>query len=172
MARPRFCGRCGGRLDSHADGALTCAACGRPAYENSKPCAGVAIERAGRVLLVRRAIEPFRGWWDIPGGFLEPGEHPAGGAIREAREETGLDVAVSDLLGIWMDTYGEGEDRVHTLNCYYLAHIIGGEPRAADDAAELGWFEPGKLPAQLAFAHAPLVLAAWRRRALTDRSDG
>jgi 8-oxo-dGTP diphosphatase len=100
-------------------------------------------------------IEPYRGWWDIPGGFLAPGEHPAMGAAREVLEETGLVVEPGELLGIWMDTYGAGDELAHTLNCYYVARVVGGVERPADDAAELGWFGPDHLPAEIAFAHAP-----------------
>jgi ADP-ribose pyrophosphatase YjhB (NUDIX family) len=117
------------------------------------------------VLLVRRAIEPYKGWWDIPGGFLEPGEHPAAGAAREVLKETGLIVEPTELLGIWIDTYGADDERAYTLSCHYLAQVVGGEERAADDAAELAWFGPDELPDEIAFAHQPAVLEAWRRRA-------
>ena len=64
----------------------------RSALRNAKRCASAVIVREGRVLLGRRAGEPGRGQWDIPGGFLNPWEHPADGAMREVREETGLEV--------------------------------------------------------------------------------
>lgn len=137
-----------------------CPACGRVAYENAKPCAGALVERGGKVLLVRRAIAPYRGWWDIPGGFLEANEHPESGAIREVREETGLRVRLAGLLGVYLDHYGAAR----VLNLYYLARPAGGRERPGDDAAEVRWFGPAELPARIAFPrHARRVLADWRR---------
>ena len=166
MHHHRYCPRCGAALRVGTErGAFACTGCGRPFYENSKPCAGALVERDGRVLLVRRGIEPYKGWWDIPGGFLAPGEHPAEGAAREVREETGLIVEPTELLGIWIDTYASGDEQAYTLNCHYVARIVGGAERAADDAIELAWFRPDELPAEIAFEHQPAVLEAWRRRA-------
>ena len=163
-----FCPRCGAPLappsgQATERGHRECTGCGRRLYDNSKPCAGALVEREGKVLLVRRAVEPFKGCWDIPGGFLEPGEHPADGAAREIREETGLIVEIGDLLGIWIDDYAYDEAESYTLCCYYVARPVGGQTRADDDAAGLRWFGPDELPTEIAFHHAPLVLEAWRR---------
>ncbi len=116
--------------------------------------------RDGQVLLGRRAIEPGRGMWDIPGGFLEPWEHPAEGAAREVAEETGLRVRMASLLAVVMDTY---HDEFYTLNVYYLAEVLGGEEdmQAADDLVELRWFTPDTLPGEYAFRHCAGVIDAW-----------
>ena len=137
----------------------TCPACGAMHFRNAKPCAGALVVRNGRVLLGRRALDPARGCWDIPGGFLDPWEHPAHGAVRELREETGLQVRLERLLAVTVDTY---QDRDYTLNLYYLAEVVGGTERPADDLAELRWFGPGELPRDLAFPHCARVLAAWQ----------
>jgi 8-oxo-dGTP diphosphatase len=109
----------------------------------------VLVLEQGRVLLVKRAIEPFKNWWDIPGGFLESGEQPETGAIRELAEETGLQIRPLELLGIYVGTYGEqGES---TLNLCYIAELTGGRPRPDSDVAQLGWFELDALPEQVAF---------------------
>ncbi len=164
-----FCPHCGQPLARPARGRAErghrdCPSCGRRLYDNSRPCAGALVERDGKILLVRRAVEPFRGWWDIPGGFLEPGEHPADGARREVREETGLDVEIGDLIGIWIDDYAYEEAESYVLTCYYLARIVGGEASPEDDAAALGWFGADDLPERIAFAHAPSVLETWQKR--------
>ncbi|GIK39242.1 MAG: DNA mismatch repair protein MutT [Chloroflexota bacterium] len=113
-----------------------------------------------KLLLIRRAIEPFKGCWDIPGGFLEPGEHPEIGAVREILEETGLRVQLGELLGIFMDVYETTGDP--TLNIFYTATVAGGEARAGSDAAHLHWFDLDALPQQIAFKSAHKVLALLR----------
>jgi len=123
----------------------------------------VLAARDGRLLLVRRGIEPFRGYWDIPGGFLEEGEHPEAGAVREMREETGLEVRLTGVFGIYMDRYVYQEEQGVTLNIYFLAEVVGGKEQAGDDAAQLGWFGPEELPTRVAFDHARLVLEDWAR---------
>ena len=143
-----------------------CSACAYQAYANPKPTACVVCTDAdGRVLLARRGNEPAKGKWDLPGGFLEEGEQPLEALRRELREETGLEVEPGDFLGIWMDWYELDGDRQSTLNLYWAARVLGGEPEAADDVSELGWFRADELPPpeQMAF-HIAEVLAAWREQ--------
>lgn len=141
-----------------------CSRCGRVHFRASKPCGGVLAVRDGLLLLVRRGEEPFQGYWDIPGGFLEEGESPKIGAVREMREETGLEVRLVDLFGFYMDRYVYQDELATTLNIYFLAEVVGGREQPADDAAELGWFGPNELPGRIAFDHARLVLEDWARR--------
>lgn len=166
-----YCPYCAARLskdpvDPRAP--RVCANCGATHYHNSKPAAGALILRDDEILLVERAVEPFRGYWDVPGGFLELGEQPTDGARREALEETGLIVELADPpFAILMDRYGDSGD--HTLNLYYVARVIGGEPRPSDDAAALSWFPLSALPDRIAFEHCAELLrrlAASRGRAL------
>jgi 8-oxo-dGTP diphosphatase len=128
------------------------------AYRNSKPCGEAVVVRDGRLMLTRRVHEPQAGWWDLPGGFLEPGEHPEAGVIRELREETGLDVRPVRLIGLYMDVYGPDGDP--TMSVTYECEVVGGVEQAADDVAEIGWFDPGDLP-EVAFDHGRRVLADW-----------
>jgi ADP-ribose pyrophosphatase YjhB (NUDIX family) len=117
---------------------------------------------AGRVLLARRAFDPFQGFWDAVGGFLDEAEHPLAGVRREVREETGLDFEPRELLGIWMGTYGD--DRRATLNLFWTGHLGPGTPQPADDVRELRWFGPDELPGPEELAFDGLVadvLAAW-----------
>ena len=159
----RFCPDCGSPLPPPEDAsgrlsAQVCSACGSIHFRNAKPCAGALVVRDGQVLLGRRAIEPGLGLWDIPGGFLEPWEHPADGAAREIAEETGLRVRMTALLTVVMDSY---HDQFYTLNIYYLAKIVDGEVQAADDLAELRWFGADALPDEFAFAHCAAVMDTW-----------
>jgi ADP-ribose pyrophosphatase YjhB (NUDIX family) len=163
----RWCPRCGEEL-SGGGSRVECGACGFVAYASSKPTVGALVEDGnGRLLLARRAKEPFKGRWDIPGGFLEEGEHPLEGLRRELEEETGLEVEPLDFLGVWMDRYGGDSTAEATLNLYWTARTVSGDARAADDVDDLRWFERDELPRPegLAFRNVPLVLAAWRARA-------
>ena len=141
-----YCPRCRNELDC-SQGKVECSECGFVAYASSKPTASaLCIDEAERVLLARRAVEPNRGAWDAPGGFLEEGEHPLDGLRRELREETGLEIAPLELLGIWMDRYGGDSTAESTLNLFWTARVVGGEPRPADDVSELRWFGQDELP--------------------------
>jgi NAD+ diphosphatase len=161
----QWCPRCREELRGDEQ-RVECPACGFTAYASSKATVGALIEDGERVLLARRAKEPFMGLWDIPGGFLEEGEHPHDGLRRELREETGLEVEPVDFLGVWMDRYGGDSTAEATLNLYWTARAFAGEPQAADDVDDLRWFDRDELPApgELAFQNVPLVLAAWRAR--------
>jgi ADP-ribose pyrophosphatase YjhB (NUDIX family) len=144
-----------------------CPGCGEWFYRNSKPCAGaLVVDGRGRLLLARRAIAPFEGHWDLPGGYLEDGEHPEAGAVREVLEETGLAVRVTGFVGIYMDTYGEGG--ASTLNIFYSAEVIGEAPEtleAKDDVAELAWFPLDALPLDdFSFENGKRAITDWRAR--------
>ena len=157
--KPRFCQACGGAVVEH-DGRFDCAACGRRHYLNSKPTAGGLVVRDGKLLLVRRQNEPFKDWWDVPGGFLDAGEHPEAAVVRELREETGLEVRPARLFGMYMDTYGD--DGEPTLNIYYECEVVGGREQAGDDAVELGWFGVDEIPENVAFENGRQVIEDWR----------
>jgi ADP-ribose pyrophosphatase YjhB (NUDIX family) len=159
----RYCPRCRSNLDRNG-GRARCPSCGFVYYASSKATAcALCVDEHGRVLLARRANEPFKGRWDLPGGFLEEGEHPLDALRRELREETGLDVEPIDFMGVWMDRYPYDADTASTLNLYWTARVTRGSPEPADDVSELAWFEPDELPAQdeLAF-HIADVLRVWR----------
>lgn len=159
----RYCPKCAGNLEPTGDaGPKRCARCGAVFYLNPKPTASAVVTRNGRALLARRARPPFEGYWDLPGGFIEPDEDPITAVKREVREETGLEIEVLDLLGIFPDRYGEAGEP--TLNIHYLARAGTGEPRPADDVAEVRWFGPAELPETVAFENVARALAAWVRR--------
>ena len=114
------------------------------------------VDDAGRVLLGRRAFDPAAGRWDLPGGFLEEHEDPVTALRREVREETGLDVEPTTLVGFYLEPY---ENRV-VLCITWLARVVGGEERAGDDLVELEWFARDAIPYdELAFAHYAAALS-------------
>ncbi len=110
------------------------------------------MDRPGRpIVLIERRNPPFG--WALPGGFVDVGERLERAALREAREETSLDVVLTDLLGCYSDP--ARDSRGHTVSAVYVA-TASGEPRAADDAAGLALFDPAACP-PLAFDHALIV---------------
>jgi len=159
-----WCPRCRGPLALVVQGRVACEACGFVAWANPAPTACALCEDGeGRLLLTRRAHEPFLGYWDIPGGFLHEDEHPLDALRRELLEETGLEIEPGAFLGAWIDRYGDAPGSQFTLNLYWRARVVRGDERPADDVSELRWFAREELPArdQLAFANVPLVLDAW-----------
>jgi mutator protein MutT len=159
----RYCPRCRAEL-SRDDDKIDCPDCGFVAYGGSKPTASaVVLDEEERVLLSRRAVDPFAGKWDLPGGFLEEGEHPVDCVRRELQEEAGVEIEPLVFLGIWIDGYVYRDRSFSTLNLYWTARIVAGEPVPRDDVAELRWFAPHEVPAdELAFGHLPAVLSALR----------
>ena len=115
----------------------------------------------GRVVLVRRKHPPEG--WALPGGFVDVGETLEAAAVREAREETGLDVTLEDLVYVYSDP--RRDPRRHTLSAAFVGRAAG-QPVGADDADEARAFRWDALPSPLAFDHAE-ILADARRLLLT-----
>lgn len=124
------------------------------------PCAAVIVTRDdGKVLLGRRAIEPHRGKWEVPGGFIELGEHPADAARREAHEELGTEVTLVGLFGVYVD---EGVTGPLQTTVYGALARSAPDPDPAE-VIEVGWFDPGTPPEPMVPAHRRR-LADWVRR--------
>jgi len=116
------------------------------------------VDRPGRpIVLIERANPPYG--WAIPGGFVDLGETLEAASIREAREETSLEVELKVLLGIY--SRPQRDPRGHTVTAIYVAQA-SGTPQAADDAKNVGVFSLDALPQPLAFDHAQ-VLEDYRR---------
>ena len=162
----KYCPRCRDELE-RGEGFVECPACGFRTYANSEPTASaLCVDDEGRVLLSRRAGAPFEGRWDFPGGFLNEGEHPLDALRRELKEEAGVEIEPLEFLGVWIDRYSEDDSGPATLNFYWTARIVQGEPEPDDDVAELCWFSAEQIPREeLAFRHLPEVLAAWQKHA-------
>jgi 8-oxo-dGTP diphosphatase len=104
----------------------------------------------GKFVAIRRGNEPFKGMWALPGGFVEYGERVEDGARREALEETGFEVELIELTGVYSDP--ARDPRGHTASVVYLAKPVGGALRAGDDAAEVKLIGPDD-DITLAFDH-------------------
>jgi 8-oxo-dGTP diphosphatase len=108
---------------------------------------GAIIIDRGRALVVRRATEPLKGEWSIPGGVLELGETLRSGVAREAKEETGLDVVPLEVLDVYDRIVADpdGRTRYHYVLIDYLCQVTGGELCAASDASEVRWITEAEL---------------------------
>lgn len=121
---------------------------------NPFPTVDVIIESKGAVVLVRRKNPPPG--WALPGGFIEYAESAEAAAVREAREETGLTVRLTGLLGVYSSP--DRDPRFHTLSVVYMAEAEGDrEPRGGDDAAQARLFPLHALPRDMAFDHAAII---------------
>jgi ADP-ribose pyrophosphatase YjhB (NUDIX family) len=128
-------------------------------YVNPKLVVGVIPERAGRILLLRRAIEPRYGAWTFPGGFMEIDETVEEAAAREAHEEVGLHVRVLDLIGVYSRPGPRGPGIVSIV---YRGTVTAGRPQAGREALETKWFRPSAIPWQdLAYETTRWALSDW-----------
>jgi ADP-ribose pyrophosphatase YjhB (NUDIX family) len=147
-----FCPRCATALEDFAEGAQVrrrCPACGFVFYHNPVPAAGGAICRGDALLLVRRAVEPRKGYWSLPAGFMEYNESARGCAEREIGEETGLMARAGDVLGVYS---GFDDPRQHAvLIVFWMNEVELRDPTAGDDADDLAFFSPGRIPENIAF---------------------
>jgi len=141
-----------------------CSACGFVFYENPA-CAAAAIvlDGHGRVLLVRRAIEPFKGCWALPAGYQEIDETAADAAVREVREEAGLEIEVVELFDL---LFVSADVRKPANLAVFVCKPLGGELCAGADALEAAWFALEELPPDLGFDNGPRILERLRRRLL------
>jgi ADP-ribose pyrophosphatase YjhB (NUDIX family) len=139
----------------------TCHRCGSEmaVYRNPIPTVDIIIEvDGGKIILIKRKNYPVG--WAIPGGFVDYGESLEEAAIREAREETSLDITLVEQ----MHTYSrpDRDPRQHTISTVYIAKGQG-LPRAADDAAEIGEFTQDSLPGPIMFDHKEILSDYFKR---------
>ena len=133
---------------------LTCPSCGSNVkqYRNPVPTVDIIIESDCGIVLIERRNEPLG--WALPGGFVDYGESLESAAVREAREETSLEVSDLRLLGCYSDP--SRDDRMHTISTVYIAKGHG-IPHAADDALNAAIFRLDSLPGKLCFDHARIL---------------
>lgn len=126
-------------------------------FIDPKVTAAVMAEQQGRILMVRRTMEPGLGQWCFPGGFMEIGETPQQAAIRECQEESGYDVEINRLIDVFYyeDYRGSG------VLIMYKGKITGGRPQSGDDTDRVGLFSPDGLP-EIAFDSNRQAIALWQ----------
>ncbi len=157
-----FCALCGGAMTSRIvlpdrRRERVCSRCGYVAFLSPKLVAGCLVVENGRVLLLRRAVEPQLGRWTFPGGYVDLGESPAQAAARETLEEVGMDVRVENLLGLYWS-----EPRPPTVVAVYLAAPTDKPPRTSEEASEVAYFAPELIPwKEIAFRTTRAALRDW-----------
>ena len=166
---PRFCLRCGGAVrrqlvPEEQRERLVCQSCGLTHYLNPRLVAAAIPERDApegrrRLLLMRRALEPRRGFWTPPGGFVELGESTEEAALREGEEEIGLHLELVELLGVY------NRPAVGVVVVVYRARALAEEPRLGAEALEARWFTADTIPwDDLAFESTVRALRDWVAR--------
>ncbi|TAM79441.1 MAG: NUDIX domain-containing protein [Chloroflexota bacterium] len=161
----RFCSRCGtalrfGPVDGELRERLSCSACGFIAYLNPRlVVTTLPLTERGEIVLLRRGIEPGRGSWAQPGGFLEIDETVREGAVRETLEETGLVVEPAEIVGLY------SRPQAAVVVVAFTAPIVGGELHLNEEALEFGTFSPERIPWDgIAFDTTTRALRDWLRR--------
>ena len=159
-----FCPRCGNPLtDGERFGKThrVCEACGFIHFRDPKVAAVVFVTQGARVLLVKRRMNPEQGKWALPAGFIDYGEDPKEAAVREVKEETGLDVMITGLVDVLHATPSGGLGA--TIVILYTGAVTGGVLRAQDDVAEAVFFAPDEIPLDaIAFESTRLQLERWQ----------
>jgi ADP-ribose pyrophosphatase YjhB (NUDIX family) len=167
-AKVKFCPLCGAAMSSRLlmpenVERKVCTRCGFVLFPGPKLVAGCFVIDEGRVLLLRRGIEPAVGKWTFPGGYVDFGENSADAAIRETREEVGMRVGLGPLLGVFVDSMSPAITVV-----VYLATPGKVPPSLSDEATEVRYFAPDDVPwHDLAFpttTDALTVWVAWTRK--------
>jgi 8-oxo-dGTP diphosphatase len=155
----RYCPRCTAALEvrnAHGSERPVCPKCGKVVYYDPKLAATVVVERDGKVLMVCRDTEPGRGLWSFPGGYVDRGEVVESAAAREVLEETGLEVTITGMVGLF------SEEGLPVVLAAFVGRIDGGRAVAGHEVSEVGFFPPEELP-PLAFPRDRKILEKWRR---------
>lgn len=146
---PRFCVACGSRLSAIREEGkrrLRCRRCGWKFYNNPVPAAVALVIKGRKILLGRRAAAPYKGTWDLPGGFLEGDEAPEVALRRELKEELGVRIRSARFLGFFRETYGPQGFLI--LAMVYRVRLKQCRLMTASDVSELRWFDREHLPFQ------------------------
>lgn len=143
----KYCPRCGNKFTSKKT-FLECKYCGMNYYLNPKACNGLVLKNErGEIMLVERAVNPKKGYWDVPGGFLDVQETFEESVHREVKEELGIEIGDLKYAGSWVDTYEFQGINHPTVCAMFSAEIKGASKiKPADDVASYKFFKPAELP--------------------------
>lgn len=142
----KYCPKCAGKFECMGDNLLTCADCKYNFFVNAAPAVGVVIvSNQQEVLLVKRKFEPYKGTWDIPGGFMQPYETYEEAQRREAREELGIEIQVGEFLGSMPEVYPYKGVELPFIGFYSRAIIASGTITPKDDVDKAQFFNADEL---------------------------
>jgi ADP-ribose pyrophosphatase YjhB (NUDIX family) len=165
----RFCSNCGGNLvfgpvEGEDRSRLACERCGFVRYVNPRlVVTTLPITERGEVVLIKRGIAPGYGRWAQPGGFLEIDETVEEAAARETLEETGLEVELGEIIGLYSRIVAE------VVTVAFEARIVGGKPTATRESLETRPFAPDEIPwNEIAFETSGRALLDWVARVRPD----
>jgi ADP-ribose pyrophosphatase YjhB (NUDIX family)/ribosomal protein S18 acetylase RimI-like enzyme len=157
-----YCQRCGHQMSSNMIGGRerpVCPHCGFVIFKNPVPGVGVLVEMEGGVVLIKRGHNPKKGRWALPAGFIEADESIEEAAIRECKEETNLDVELTEMFHV--DSFPNDPTPQSGIIIFYRAKPIGGLLAPGDDAVETQIYAPDALPVDVAFRTHRAALARW-----------
>jgi ADP-ribose pyrophosphatase YjhB (NUDIX family) len=169
-AEVNFCALCGAEMEQRIvlpdrRRHRVCPRCGFVFFAAPKLVAGCLVIDGGRVLLLKRGLEPALGKWTFPGGFVDFAEPAAEAALRETAEEVGMRVRLGPVLGVYTDPANAKAQVV-----VYRAEPDGGEPTTSEEATEVRYFAPDEIPwDELAFRSTLDALTDWAASVITGR---
>tara|TARA_B100000470_G_C19733946_1_gene365875 strand:- start:401 stop:865 length:465 start_codon:yes stop_codon:yes gene_type:complete len=144
-----FCQNCGNKLINQF-----CSHCKETIFEDPKLAVAGIIVKNDQILLIKRGVQPQIGKWAFPSGYVNRYETPEDALLREVKEETGLDVQINKLIGVY-STKGNP-----VVLAVYSVHLKNYKARAGSDATDVNWFKFNQLP-KLAFEHDDEILKNW-----------
>ena len=153
--RYNFCYKCAKPLTVDNEGRPICEQHGIlwPLHRNAVCGDCIIVNDKNEILLVQRATEPHLGFWGIPGGFTDYGEHPEDAAKREALEETGWSVESVKLLGVYLEDCPGDKSSEHRVSGTYVMHPIEKTGKSDSEVSDQGWFPLDNLPEKIPEAH-------------------
>ena len=155
-----YCHRCGERLGEREVGGRlrpSCESCGETVFVDPKVAVVVVASDGGKILMVKRAIDPMMGRWSLPAGYVDRGEVVEEAAIREVLEETGVEIRLDALLGVY------SSQGAPVILVAYAATLTAGVASPGDEAIDVGFFHVDDLP-DMPFPHDDQIMKDWEER--------
>ena len=159
----QFCSTCGANLKKDKYNNLACVKCSFVNYRNARPTATALIVLDNRILLVKRHNVPFKGWWDLPGGFVDRGETFEEAMRRELSEELELKIRKIKFFGHFAGTYRSPVDSFHIITAVFIVTPRGKNISVLDseELTNVKWFLKKKLPGRIAFDSNQKIIKAF-----------
>lgn len=144
-------------------------------YNTRQVCSHALVVSGGKLLMIKRGMNPMKGWWALPAGYLEWDETAEECALRELEEEAGLVGKEPKLLGVYTNPERDEDGRQNVAIVYVVAVEEGAKAKAGDDAAETGWFDLRELPERIAFDHRNIIfdyVASVKAKTKSEKTKG